>query len=42
MRTLTGDGRTTNYAISRSDVGLLLTGGRQNMRLYEPVPTACR
>ena len=39
---LTGDGKTTNYAISRSDVGLLLTGGRQNMRLYEPVPTACR
>lgn len=39
---LTGDGRTTNYAISRSEAGLLLTGGRQNMRLYEPVPTACK
>lgn len=39
---LTGDGKTTNYRISRNDVGLLLSGGRQDMRLYEPVPTECK
>lgn len=39
---LTGDGKTTNYRISPNDVGLLLAGGRQDMRLYEPVPTACK
>lgn len=39
---LTGDGKTTNYRISKSDVGLLLTGGSQDMRLYEPVSTECK
>ena len=39
---LTGDGKTTNYRISRNDVGLLLSGGSQDMRLYEPVPTECK
>lgn len=39
---LTGDGKTTNYRISRNDVGLSLSGGRQDMRLYDPVPTECR
>ncbi|MEQ1729469.1 MAG: agenet domain-containing protein [Vicinamibacterales bacterium] len=39
---LTGDGRTTNYRISASGEALLLTGGKQDMRLYEPVPTQCK
>lgn len=39
---LTGDGKTTNYRISRNDAGLLLSGGSQDMRLYEPVPTECK
>lgn len=39
---LTGDGRTTNYKISGSADSLLLSGGKQDMRLYEPVPTQCK
>ena len=39
---LTGDGKTTNYRMAASGAGVSLTGGKQNMALYEPVPTQCK
>lgn len=39
---LKADGKTTSYQMSLNGGVLQLTGGKQNMRLYEPVPTQCK
>jgi len=39
---LKSDGKTTPYRMSSNGGFLQLTGGKQNMRLYEPVPTECK